>query len=136
MAAFLDPLLAEKNLRLTVESGEIPNIQADAQQIKQALLNVALNAIDASRPGTAILFQTIVSGENVIFRCRDHGKGMTPEQMQKIFDPYVTFKAGGTGLGMSIVKRILDAHGGKIVITSRPEEGATVELHFPLVSDR
>ena len=57
---------------------------------------------------------------------------MTPDQVQKIFDPYVTFKPGGTGLGMSIVKRILDSHGGTIQITSQPEAGTTVTLRIPL----
>ncbi|HQH73926.1 MAG TPA: ATP-binding protein, partial [bacterium] len=126
VAQFLAPLLQEKNLRITLEAAPLPGIQADAQQIKQALLNIALNAIDASPPGTELSFQTSIAEDGVFFRCRDHGQGMTPDQVQKIFDPYVTFKPGGTGLGLSIVKRILDSHGGTIQITSQPEAGTTV----------
>ncbi len=132
VAQFLAPLLQEKNLRITLEAAPLPGIQADAQQIKQALLNIALNAIDASPPGTELSFQTSIAEDGVFFRCRDHGQGMTPDQVQKIFDPYVTFKPGGTGLGLSIVKRILDSHGGTIQITSQPEAGTTVTLRIPL----
>lgn len=129
-AAFIKPSLQEKNLRLSSDLFSSACVQADAQQVKQALLNVVLNAIDASSEGMEILIQTEDREPFIVCRCRDYGIGMTPQQIQTIFDPYVTSKPKGTGLGMSIVKRIMDSHGGEIKIQSSPGEGTTIELLF------
>lgn len=130
-ASFLNPALQEKKMRLSLDLAPSANVQADAQQVKQALLNIVLNSIDASREGMEILLQTEEREDRVVCRCRDRGVGMTPEQIQTIFDPYVTYKPGGTGLGMSIVKRILNSHGGDVNVKSAPGEGTVIELHFP-----
>ncbi|MBZ0257995.1 hypothetical protein K8I31_18160, partial [bacterium] len=131
IAAFVDPTIREKNLTLEVESHSTSTIHADAQQIKQALLNIILNSIEASENGSALRIETSEDETSVWCRCSDQGCGMDESQLQTIFDPYVTHKPGGTGLGMGIVKRIIDEHGGAIQIHSELGKGTQIELHFP-----
>ncbi|MGC9330184.1 MAG: sensor histidine kinase, partial [Candidatus Hinthialibacter sp.] len=128
---FLEPSMRDKKIYAVMKLNSKTQINADAQQIKQALLNIILNAMEASRENSEILLTTEDQGDAVVCACRDHGCGMTEEQMKNIFDPYVSDKPKGTGLGMGIVKRILDDHGGAIRIDSAPDQGTMVELRFP-----
>lgn len=131
-AAILQPHLEDREIRLAVKPSADLRIRADAQQLRQALINIILNAAEASPPGASIELTTEKRGNAAVVTCRDRGCGMTHDQLERIFDPYVTHKPGGTGLGMSIVKRIVECHGGAIHIDSEPEAGTTVELRFPL----
>ncbi|MFH1743471.1 MAG: ATP-binding protein [bacterium] len=131
VAALLSRLAKEKGIELTVETEDTGLVKADAQQVRQALLNVTLNALEASEPGSCVSIRVQQSDEGVECVCRDEGAGMTAEQVDHLFDPYVTTKPGGTGLGMSIVQRILQSHHGWISVKSELGSGTEIVLRFP-----
>ncbi|RJP20324.1 MAG: GHKL domain-containing protein [Candidatus Omnitrophota bacterium] len=129
-ASFLTPLAHEKNLQIHVDRPPVSPIEADAQQIRQVILNVVTNAIDAMEQEGVITLSVKQENNEIICSCRDEGIGMTQEQIDHIFDPYYTNKTRGTGLGMSIVKRIVDEHKGKIHINSAPGKGTEISIYF------
>ncbi len=115
-----------------------PGLQAmaDPQQLKQAFLNVALNAVQAMPQGGQL---TVDSGsgpgeggkKTLRIRFSDTGVGMSPEDRERAFDPFFTTKEGGTGLGLAVVQRILDGHGGNVQVHSEPGKGTAVTLELP-----
>ena len=116
---------------------DLPNILADASQLRQVLHNLIQNAQDAmsgqDRPAdAAIRITTQRSGSRIQLSVSDHGSGFPEQLMARIFEPYVTTKSRGTGLGLAIVKKIVDEHQGEISIQSAPGQGATVNIFFPL----
>ncbi len=136
VATFLKPVAEENHVTLEFKSPEIPEISADPQHIRQAVINIALNAIEASEQGSKVELQIEKNESEIICRCVDHGCGMTEEQRVRLFDPFITSKVRGTGLGMSIVKQIVRSHNGSISVQSEPGKGTEINLHFPLQSIR
>ena len=122
-----------KNIDIHVETGdEICPVRVDPDRLTQCLLNLYLNAIQAMEKG-GTLTVTSSAGENDHFdiTVRDTGKGISPEQIKHIFDPYYTTKSKGTGLGLAIVHKIVEAHGGRITVESSIGEGASFSLSVP-----
>ncbi len=110
----------------------LPPIEADAEQIKQALLNLLLNAVQAIAGAGRVdirLFHDAAGDIGV--EVRDTGCGITAENLPKLFDPFFTTKSNGTGLGMAMVQRVLTAHRGHIDIASVPGRGTTVTMTLP-----
>ena len=113
----------------------VPLIQLDKGKIHQALLNIFLNAIQASHSGGNVEIETKISDapiKTVRIMTTDHGKGIKPEDLQFVFDPFYTTKQNGTGLGLSIVRNIVKNHHGDISIESEPDKGTSVSLEFPI----
>jgi two-component system sensor kinase FixL len=110
------------------------HVFADKVQIQQVLLNLIRNAIeamaDAPRRELTILSQTGAGGEAVV-RVADTGPGLAPAQVARLFEPFMTTKKTGMGVGLSICRTIIDAHGGRIWIEETPGGGATFVLRFP-----
>ena len=109
---------------------------ADPQQLKQAFLNVALNAVQVMPQGGDLsvdfgLCASEKGGECLRVRFSDTGVGMSPRDVERAFDPFYTTKEGGTGLGLAVVQRIMDGHGGGVKIQSEPGKGTTVILELP-----
>ena len=121
----------DRNVELTLEKSEDATVSADPQQIRQTILNVTLNALESSKSGAPVRLWVQDCEDGVICGCQDKGVGMTPEQIDRLFDPYFTTKSGGAGLGMSIVERIMQTHGGTVSVTSQPGQGTEILLHFP-----
>lgn len=111
----------EIELRLEIAPAE-PTIQLDARRIEQVLHNLMRNALQACGPGDTV---TVRSGP-WSFEVVDTGKGMDPDVLAELFSPFFTTKPDGTGLGMSMAKRIIDEHGGKISARSRPGQGTAI----------
>jgi two-component system, NtrC family, sensor histidine kinase HydH len=88
--------------------------------MKQAVLNLCLNALDAMPKGGVLTLSLAKEGGRVRLRVSDTGIGMAPELLKSIFNPYFTTKGNGTGMGLAIVHKIIEAHGGEIDVTSRP----------------
>ena len=104
----------------------------DPDRLSQCLLNLYLNAIQAMRPGGRLtVCSAMQDSRSVRIEVSDNGCGMTPEQLEHIFDPYFTTKAKGTGLGLAIVHKIVEAHGGRIHVESEAGQGSTFVLLFP-----
>jgi signal transduction histidine kinase len=140
--------------RIAVESRldpDLPLVEADAGQMKQAVLNVAVNAVDAMPEGGRITFETRVAhlDERFVQACPglapgdyaetvigDTGVGMPPEIADRAFEPFFTTKPGGkgTGLGLSVVYGIVRNHGGHVTLETTPGLGTTVRLYLPVAS--
>lgn len=120
---------------------QVPTIRADPDQIRQLLLNLMLNALQAMPGGGELSLRVEVlngrygpSEEWVQIVLADTGTGIPPEELEKIFDPFYTTKNEGTGLGLAISHRIVERHEGELEIESEPGRGTTVYLRLP-VSD-
>ncbi|MBF0490963.1 MAG: HAMP domain-containing histidine kinase [Candidatus Omnitrophica bacterium] len=100
--------------------------------IRQVLMNLLLNAIEASSEKNSIEMTMMVSGSEYMLQVRDHGTGMTPEQKQKIFDLMYTTKPYGFGIGLTVVKRIVEDHGGRIEVSNPPPEGTAFTIYLPM----
>jgi signal transduction histidine kinase len=124
------------DIRTTVARAT-PPLYADRQQVEQALLNLVLNAADAMpQGGTLRLTAGVESFEGAtwsVLIVRDTGKGMTPRQQDELFAPFLTHKKGGTGIGLAIVRKIVENHQGKIRVDSRPNRGTVFRLYFPIM---
>jgi signal transduction histidine kinase len=103
-----------------------PKIKGDLVRVEQICRNLLLNAIQASRPGGVVTVK-LVEGKLMV---EDEGQGIESEIVQKLFTPFFTTKANGTGLGLSNVRKIVDAHGWQIQVTSQPGTGTRFEVHF------
>jgi signal transduction histidine kinase len=111
-------------------------VSADPHQIQQVLLNLILNAIQASTAGSQVAVRTQVSTDGAesaraTVAVEDHGKGMTPEEAAQAFQPFFSTKAHGTGLGLPIARQILEQHHGRISLRSTPGVGTCVEVELP-----
>jgi PAS domain S-box-containing protein len=105
----------------------------DGPRLRQVFANVMKNAVEATerRPEPRVEVRLYARGGAAVVEVTDNGVGMTPEQRDKVFLPFFTTKPAGTGLGMAIVKKILDLHGGEIEIDTAPGRGTTVRLVIP-----
>src|ERR1051325_2783304 len=113
-------------------------VPIDAAQIEDAVLNLILNAIDAiDRNGevTVQVGQTEMGSESeAIVRVSDNGRGISEDDLVKVFNPFFTTRAGGTGLGLPAVRRIVRAHGGRVEVQSTLGQGGTFTIHLPVNS--
>lgn len=115
---------------------DLPDIMVDADMIYQALLNLFINGMQAM-PDGGVIDVTVESGDHAIWLyIEDNGDGVPPTVMDKIWDPFFTTKEKGTGLGLGIVKNIIEAHDGMIRIDNRHTKGARVAVKFPLAAER
>jgi two-component system sensor histidine kinase HydH len=109
---------------------DLPLIMADAAKLKQVFLNLYTNAVDAMRDGGILSVKAMEREEKLCLEISDTGGGI-PEGLQ-IFEPFVSHKPHGTGLGLAVVKWILMAHGGTIGYASKPGKGTIFQLSFPI----
>ena len=113
-------------------SNSIPDLDLDEKYMKQALLNILKNAIAAMPDGGDLKVTTEMDSNYVSLRITDTGVGIVEEQIAKIFEPYFTTKEFGSGLGLTVVYKIVKEHGGEISLTSGEGEGTTFTLSFPI----
>jgi nitrogen fixation/metabolism regulation signal transduction histidine kinase len=114
-----------------LECGGAGVIQADPEQLSRALHNLILNAIDAMPEGGRLRIATARDNGTVRLELSDTGKGLTPEECERLFTPYYTTKQHGTGLGLAIVQSIVADHKGRISVSSQPGQGATFRIELP-----
>ena len=114
----------------------LPETPLDPAQIKQALVNLIKNAIQAMTKGGVLTLQTIEGSDGVWLSVADTGGGIPPEQLKRIFEPFYTTKKKGTGLGLMIVQRIVREHGGRIELESRVGQGTRFRIWLPLHEQR
>jgi signal transduction histidine kinase len=113
----------------------LPKIKGNIQQIEQVLINLLSNACESlENRNKAINISTTIDDSIVSIIVRDEGKGISPEDLKFVMDPFFTTKrdSGGTGLGLSISYNIIKVHGGELVITSEPGKGTTATIKLPL----
>ena len=126
--------------RIAVEQtvdGSLPTIVADRDQLMQVLINLIMNSLQAMEQGGTLRLAAVRTDDHVRLEISDTGQGMSPEVLSNIFDPFFTTKefGKGTGLGLTVVKGIVEEHGGAISVNSRTGEGTTVTILLPLDPD-
>jgi two-component system NtrC family sensor kinase len=126
---------ALKGLTISKTCTPVPLIKADAGQLRQAIVNLALNGLEAMQHGGTLTLKCGVAagGKQVEVTCQDTGVGIPPDRLAKVFDPFFSTKEMGTGLGLSVVYGIVERHGGTIDISSEVGKGTTVVLRLPAV---
>lgn len=130
---FLDKDLTKRNITLVKHLNYTGNVQLDADKMMRVFYNIAGNAADAMPQGGTITVTTENLGTMLMIEFADTGTGMPDDVKRKIFEPFVTHgKKHGTGLGMAIVKKIVDDHNGKIEIESEMGKGTAIKLFLPL----
>lgn len=112
----------------------LPPLQADGGQIKQVLLNLVVNAIQSMKEGQAgiITIKTFLSPSQMIgIEIADQGCGIAEAHLERIFDPFYSTKAEGTGLGLAVAKRIIEEHAGQLDVSSHLGKGTSITLLLP-----
>jgi PAS domain S-box-containing protein len=109
----------------------LPRVMADRNQLKQVFFNLTKNAMEAMRPGGKLRILARTDDDSVFLLFGDNGSGIKQEDLVRLFQPYYTTKAGGSGLGLMIAQRIMREHGGHIGIESKEGVGTIVTLQFP-----
>ena len=129
----LRPELENRGIQVVEKVGRtVPPSPIDPAQLKQALVNLVKNAMQAMTTGGSLTLETGEGSENVWVSVADTGGGIPQEQVNRIFEPFYTTKKKGTGLGLMIVQRIVREHGGKIELESRVGQGTVFRVCLPL----
>ena len=118
--------------RVVVEVAGAPERWSfDAMRIEQALVNLVRNALQASASPAEVLLKVVDDGEGLRFTVADRGPGVPSEMRPRLFEPFVTGRAEGTGLGLAVVRRVVELHGGKVTIERRHGGGSVFVLWLP-----
>ena len=126
---FLAPQAERARVRLHRDFARpLPSVDADPNLLRQALLNLLVNAQQVMPSGGDLTVRTAENGRFVRLSVRDTGPGIPPEHREKIFNLYFSTKPGGTGLGLPMVKKIVEEHGGEMEVESVPGQGATFTI--------
>jgi two-component system, NtrC family, sensor histidine kinase HydH len=112
-------------------SPDVPRFPFDAELIERVVYNLLLNAAQATQPGGAVTVKTRPVGGDVEVSVIDRGAGIHPDHLENIFNPFFTTKKEGAGLGLSVVSKIVDLHGGRITVESEPGKGSVFRLFLP-----
>ncbi len=110
---------------------DLPPVVCDEERLGRAFLNVITNAVQAMPRGGKLNVRTHQSGDRVEIVFADDGEGIAPESLDRIFEPMFTTKLRGIGLGLTVVRRTVEQHGGEISVKSRPGQGATFTITLP-----
>jgi signal transduction histidine kinase len=119
------------NLRKATHSG-LPGAQCDPEQLRQVLLNLLINAIEASGDGATVTMLAESVDDALVIRVVDEGSGVAPEDIERLFDPFFTTKESGTGLGLSVAHQIVGQMGGQLSARRNPGRGMTFSVALPL----
>ena len=122
-------------LRIVMTDG-VGSLRADARRVRQVLFNLLSNAINYSEAGQTVTLAAMRRGPEIVFKVSDRGRGISPEMIDRVFDRFETFPNGsrhrGPGLGLSIVRSLVELHHGRVLIDTAPREGTTVTCIFPV----
>ncbi len=116
---------------------DLPMINADRVQLQQVLLNLVINGCDAMAGRAAgehklVIRTALIEGQGIRVSVVDCGAGLAPGKLEQVFEPFFTTKASGMGLGLSVCRSIVTAHGGKLWAANNPERGATFHFTLPV----
>jgi signal transduction histidine kinase len=133
LALFVRNDAQSSGVRISVEAApDLPTASIDRNYVKQVLLNLMLNGIQAMPEGGTLTLEAKAARGELLLAVADSGTGIPEENLTKVFDPYFTTKADGSGLGLAIARRIVEVHGGAIGALSKPGGGTRFEISLPL----
>jgi signal transduction histidine kinase len=134
---FFAPELQDREIVVEQElRSDLPSLQLDRDQMKQAFYNVIKNSVEAMHRHGTLRIRTDLADTHVIVRFVDTGGGMSAENLGRVFEPYFTTKPSGSGLGLLIVRRIVCEHGGELSIESGQGRGLTLTIRLPFIDKR
>lgn len=140
-AQLANPATGDRSVSIEFQAPEDPiTVAVDPAQIEDAVLNLIINAIEAVGADGTVKIQVRRTGsersdefeDQAIVEVADNGRGISEEDLARIFNPFFTTRVGGTGLGLPAVRRIARAHGGRVEVNSTVGEGSTFSLHLPM----
>ena len=134
---FLEECAGQHGVQVQVRPAtEGLEVQGDIRQLRQVLINLGRNAVEACARGGLVGLQAEARGGDAIFTVTDNGCGISPEDIASMFDPFFTRKEGGTGLGLSLCHKIVEAHGGEITVNSEVGAGTRMSVVLPQFGER
>jgi signal transduction histidine kinase len=134
---FLQPEIADRDVLVETEfDRDVPLLDLDRDQIKQAFYNIIKNALQAMGTGGLLRISITRNDTHAVVGFTDNGSGIASEDVTRIFEPYFTTKETGSGLGLLIVRRIVRDHGGELEMQSEVGRGTTVRILLPLKERR
>jgi len=132
VASLISNVARENQICVVCETREdSAEIACDPEQIRQVLLNLVLNAIEASAPGGSVRLRSVCEADRVLLQVQDSGAGISEDVAGKIFEPFFTTKAKGTGLGLAISSAIITQHGGSLSFRNNVRGGTTFSIELP-----
>ncbi|MGI5860908.1 MAG: two-component system sensor histidine kinase NtrB [Myxococcales bacterium] len=132
VARALGSLSVPENITVRSELSEVPQVAADPEQVREAITNLVQNAIEAMPDGGALSFEATREGRCVSLRIRDSGPGISAEQQRHLFQPLVTTKANGLGLGLTTARMLIENQQGSIEFENEPCAGAVFKICLPV----
>lgn len=124
---------AERKVRIGLHLiPDIPMVMGDGEKLRQAFLNIVINALQATPVGGRVDINVRQADGNLEISFSDTGQGIEPESLKRIFEPFFTTRAEGTGLGLAITKNIIESHGGTLEVESESGDGTTVVVSLPV----
>jgi two-component system, sporulation sensor kinase E len=135
--AFLDVELKDRDILVELElDSSLPPLEIDRDQMKQAFYNIIRNAFQAMKTGGILRIRSRADETHELISFSDTGGGISPENISRVFEPYFTTKSTGSGLGLLIVRRIVRAHGGEVILESEQNRGLTLTIRLPRADRR
>ncbi len=133
LVVFLGPEAGEKHIEIKTDlESFLPSVEIDQRYLRQSLLNIVENAFSAMPGGGILSVSTHLDGDYETIRIEDNGTGIDEESLSKIFEPYFTTKASGTGLGLTVVYKVIKEHHGDIFVTSELGKGTVFTIKLPV----
>ena len=134
--SFLEDDTTRQNIKIDIDlQPELPTVTIDHIQVEQVILNLFRNSLEAMSKSTSsenkLSIKTKVSGNDIVITVIDNGPGL-PAAKDSIFDPFVTSKVNGLGLGLSISRSIVEAHNGRLLAEQNQDQGATFVIELPV----
>jgi signal transduction histidine kinase len=125
----------------TALSGDLKPIMGDRVQLQQVVMNLVMNGVEAMsavprQPRLLVVRSRIDEAGDLLIAVEDSGPGLSPETMDRIFEPFFTTKSDGMGMGLSICRTIVDAHGGRLWASSRSRRGSVFQFTVPSADNR
>jgi signal transduction histidine kinase len=114
----------------------LSRLDCDPEQLKQVLLNLVMNAVQAAPQGGTVVLAAWADKNMVMIEVRDQGCGINADCLDRVFDPFFTTKETGTGLGLSLAHQIVSQHGGTLMVTRNSPEGVTMRISLPCPASR
>ncbi len=134
---FFEPEIKDRDIVVEQElRPDLPPVQVDRDQMKQAFYNVIKNSLEAMKRRGILRIRTALDGSHAIISFTDTGGGISAENLGRVFEPYFTTKPSGTGLGLLIVRRIVREHGGEMAMQSSEGRGLTLTIRLPYRDER
>lgn len=133
LCAFMEAEFAKRTIRLVLDLGNgLPSVWLDPAQMRQVFINLIQNGLESMGSGGTLTVMTSQSNGSVTVEVADTGRGIAPEEMERLFQPFFTTKPGGTGLGLAVSQKIVNDHGGDLTVESQKGRGARFRVLLPV----